>query len=975
MKKKKIISLTIISILSCGLIAGDVVASCFSDFITKGLCGTGQNFDTDDFKEASAESDELCQKIAEEGIVMLKNENNVLPLEKGNINVFGWSSTDNGFNLSGIGSGSSTIDEKKKVSLLTSLNEGGYTTNDELTDFYTDYDNKNRAYSTGDSSRTKMVEPKASSYPDDLITNCKSFSKTAIVVISRVWGENIGEVTRSQTYSDGETDKTRSYLELSQREEELLDMVEANFENVIVLLNSSNQLQMPRLKSDEDIDAVFNVGLLGQSGARAIPKILSGEVNPSGRLTDTWSNDYTIEPSFNNLERDGNNLAYVENCYFGYRFYETADSEGYFSNQTFEDWKGYDAAVTYPFGYGLSYTSFEWKLEEMEVSEKSLIDEKTHFKFSFSCTNTGKVSGKDVLQVYYSAPYIDGGIEKSALNLVDFAKSVELEPGKTQAHITIEFDSYDMASYDCYDQNENGFMGYELDPGKYTISFQENSHTLKEVKSSDGTEIKNTIEYTVGSSGVKFLTDPTTGETAENRFTGEDAYGNCPIDGSTIFKNGKGIEYFSRKNHFGNSLPSKVNYSQDYNSSVVSAADKYIADDYQSETMPTFNKDSGLYLRTNKDGSKIKNADDLKNGEYNFELIDKISENDDCDELQLLVEEMSEDETTNLIENGGFQTAAVLSIGKPQVNDFDGPAGFNNNTQVINESLKGKWTAFPNETLIGQTFSKRIAKMMGMAVGKEGQATGVQGWYAPGCNLHRSAFNGRNYEYYSEDPVLSGMMASNTVLGAKANGVYCYVKHFTLSEPGQNARQLNVWLTEQTYREMYLKPFEMAVKKGKANAMMSAFNGIGAVWAGACFAQNVSILRKEWGFKGSVVTDWTTGNNDMDVVSGVFGGNDLWLNGSGNLASHLNKKNASQMNAAQIACKNIIYTYCNTISYQKHYVAGEDENKVDVGTVSTTKPFAWWIPVLVGVNVIVFASFGVWIFFLFRKKEAVETNN
>mgnify|MGYP002518088525 CR=1 FL=1 len=969
MKKKKIVSLAVISLLSCALVAGDVVASIFSDFITKGLCGTGQDFDSEGFKEASAESDELCQKIAEDGIALLKNEKDVLPLSKGKVNVFGWSSIDNGFNLSGIGSGSSTIDENKKVSLLAALKDGGYETNDSLTDFYTAYDNKDRAYSTGDSSRTKMVEPKIGSYSDDLISDCKAFSDTAIVVISRVWGENVGEITQSQTYSDGETDKTRSYLELSQREEDLLDMVEANFGKVIVILNSSNQLQMPRLKNDVDIDAVLNAGLLGQSGTRAIPKILSGEVNPSGRLTDTWSNDYTIEPSFNNRERSGNNLAYVENCYFGYRFYETADQEGYFDDLGYEDLKGYDAAVTYPFGYGLSYTTFEWKLEDMNVTEGSQIEKTTHFKYTFSCTNTGKVAGKDVIQVYYSAPYYDGGIEKSAVNLADFAKTVELEPGKTQTDITLEFDSYDMASYDCYDQNENGFSGYELDPGEYTVSFRDTSHTLKEVKSIDGENIKNKINYTVGSSGVRFETDTTTGKEVTNLFTGEESYAGCPIDGSSIFKSGSGIKYFSRENHFGGGVPSAVNYNSGYNSSSVSAADKYIANEYTSDTMPVFNQDSGLLLKTNEDGSKINKADDLASGKFNYELIDKISENYDCDELQKLVEQMSVDEVTNLVENGGFKTASVLSIGKPQVNDFDGPAGFNNKTQVINDSLKGKWTAFPNETLIGQTFSKRMAKMMGMAVGKEGQQTGVQGWYAPGCNIHRSAFNGRNYEYYSEDPVLSGMMAANTVLGAKANGVYCYVKHFTLSEPGQNARQLNVWLTEQTYREIYLKPFEIAVKKGKANAMMSAFNGIGAVWAGACYAQNVSILREEWGFRGSVITDWTNGGADMDVVSGIFGGNDLWLNGAGNLSSHLNKNNASQMNAAQIACKNIIYTYCNTISYNKHYVPAEDENKANVGTVVTKKPFAWWIVVLAALNVVVFAGFGVWMFFLFRKKD------
>ena len=329
---------------------------------------------------------------------------------------------------------------------------------------------------------------------------------------------------------------------------------------------------------------------------------------------------------------------------------------------------------------------------------------------------------------------------------------------------------------------------------------------------------------------------------------------------------------------------------------------------------------------------------------------------------------MNTTELAKLVEDSGFKTHAIESIGKPKLYEFDGPAGFNTTTQTGRNT--GTWTAFPNETLLGQTWSKAIANAMGINMAQEGQATGLSGWYAPGVNLHRTAFNGRNYEYYSEDPVLSGFMAANVIEGAKAYGLHCYLKHFSLSEPGENARNLNTWLTEQNYRENYLKPFEIAVKKGGANAIMSAFNSVGGVWAGANYAQNVQILRNEWGFRGTVITDWSNGSGNMNCQMGIRAGNDIWLNpNDGGNNSKLDMSNPTNVYCAKIAAKNIVYTFANTYAYADQKGNAKDSANVTAGASVST---VYWI--FVGIDAFFAIGLGVWAFFVFwnPKKKNVE---
>ena len=957
-KVGKIISLCSIGVILGALVAGNIYGVMYAPMITTFLFGTGER---NGGTEEQARSDELCQKIAEEGIVLLKNQDNALPLETKDLNVFGWSSTDQGFLLSGIGSGSSTISDEKKVSLLSGLEKDGFNINQDLVKFYNDYDSSTFSFATGNSKRMNLIEPSISEYSDELIDGARNFSDTALVVISRVAGENVGEIPTTQKKSHGQAeDKTRNYLHISKEEEQLLNMVEDNFDNVVVIINSTNAMELGFL-NDANIDAALNVGATGQSGALAIGKVLDGTVNPSGHLTDTFAYDYTKEPSFQNYIRNGNNIQYLENIYFGYKWYETADVQGYFNRESNEYGDGYEAMVQYPFGYGLSYTTFKWKLTNSSIKDAATIDKDAQIELTFSCTNTGDVAGKDVMEIFYTAPYINNEIEKSAVNLIDFIKTDTIEPGETESDLTVTLDLYDMASFDSYDKNNNGKTTWELDVGDYQIKFMDDSHNLKKMN-------QNVLNFKLAST-ITYDTDPVTGTEVTDLFTGDDAYSGVPLDGSTAYKNP--LPYLSRSD-FNTTFPTA---SGDVISSEISKANNYTATEYEQTEMPVTDTVDGepLLLVTKESGSKATEAELKGEGNaslvYNKELLTTIGNNYDAPELDQLINQMNTTELAKLVEDSGFQTKAIESIGKPKLDEFDGPAGFNTTTQTGDKNT-GTWTAFPNETLLGQTWSKAIANAMGINMAQEGQATNLSGWYAPGVNLHRTTFNARNYEYYSEDPVLSGFMAANVIEGAKANGLHCYLKHFSLSEPGVNARNLNTWLTEQNYRENYLKPFEIAVKKGGANAIMSAFNSVGGVWAGANYAQNVQILRNEWGFRGTVITDWSDGSGNMNCQMGIRAGNDMWLNpNDGHNSSKLDMSNPTNVYCAKIAAKNIVYTFANTYAYADQKGNAKDSADITAGA-SVSK--VYWI--FAGIDAFFAIGLGVWAFFVFwnPKKKIVE---
>lgn len=982
------IILVVMMVLSIGLIVGDCICKANAQAITNLLCGRGLTFDGEDVEQAMAESDELVRNICEEGIILLKNEggsngNGVLPLAESDrkINLFGWSSTDSGFLLTGFGSGAATIHAAKKVSLQAGLREQGFTVNTELLEKYESYKNKRDDKMESDDPFV-LIEPVRDFYDDATVKAAKEFSNTALVVFTRNGGESVEMPTWQKKYKLP-TDTTRTYLQLSTEEEALIDLVTAEFENVIVILNTANPMELGFLDNDK-IDAALNVGFSGQSGTNAIGRILKGEVNPSGRTVDTYAYDWRSAPSYANRLKNGNDANYVENIYIGYKWYETAFADklkldAYGKTFDYSTEEGYRDIVKYPFGYGLSYTTFSWTVngakviagdEEVDLKGAQVNVKSARIEVDVSVTNTGNVAGRDTVQLYASAPY-NGGIEKPALSLMDFEKTIVLYPASeadaehpgTQ-NLLLAFDLYDLASYDCYDANGNGVAAYELEAGKYNISLRNNAHEINACENS-------VIEFSLPDL-LTYKLDPKTKRIVKNRFTDETAYGGVPIDGGTV---GQPIEYLTRKN-FSGTFPVSAT-PQRTSKDVIKTAARYIYDGYDGVTKPAQGVAGDMRIWRREDGTDA-TADDLRGTsgvalKLDEELVTALGSRYNAPEYTSLLDQITTDELFTLVESSGYCNDEMLSIGKAYHRDPDGPSGFLADYGTLVDT--SKWSGFPSETMIGATFSKSLAFQFGRAVGNEGATTGISGWYAPAANLHRTQFNGRYFEYYSEDGTLSGLMAAYTVKGAASANLYCYLKHFALSEMGVNPKDVNVWVTEQALRETYLRPFEIAVKDGEANAIMSAFNNIGATWAGGNKALLTDILRTEWGFRGTVITDWSTGDALMPPDQGIRAGNDIWLNPNDDATRPLDRSDAVNVYLARNSAHNMLYTICNTYVRHKNYDPAEGEFVANVGIRNVDKVFAWWIPVLVAVNVVIFGLTifeYVWIFVNGRKRYLAE---
>ncbi len=962
----RIISIVIIVVIAVALVIGNNLAMAWADVITSFLCGTGDDFSN--ATETLAASDELCQEIEEEGIVLLKN-NGALPLASttNTINLFGYGATDEGFLLRGVGSGSSTISESNKVTLIDAFSQNGISVNEDVMQVYSNFILQNgssvRSSSPTASDVYLLKEPATSSF-SSVIDDAVAYSDVAVFVLSRDGGENISDLPKSQS-SGNSSGTSKTYLEISDEEDEMLTYLDNHFSTVIVLLNTSNTMHTGFL-DDDRVDAALFVGLTGQSGAMAIPKILTGEVNPSGKTTDTYTYEYVESNDPTNVNTYG---YYFEGIYSGYKWYETADVEGYFGSSDYGE--GYDGVVQYPFGYGLSYTEFEWEVTDVTLEEGSILAADSEITITVEVTNTGDVSGKDVVELYFTPPYYSGGIEKAEVNLLDFVKTPEMDPGETVS-LQLSFTAYDMASYDDYDKNNNNFCGYELDGGTYSITLRTDAHTVKDA---DGME----ITYTVADNGIKFETDPTTGNTVENRFTGDTAYAGVPTDGSTA---GISLDNYMTRADFSGSFPSSGSAIA-LNSTVVNSAANYINDVYDEEEMPTTGTENNLRIMTLADGTYATlnqlngSGLDENNGlVWNDELVAQLAEDYDSDLWDQLLDQLTTSEMKDLVELGGFHRTAMESVGISRQYDYDGPAGFNTNsltgtwggTTVDTET----WTAFPSETIEGCTWSKTLMFELGRSMGAEADATSINGWYAPGVNLHRTSYTGRNYEYYSEDAILSGKMAAMVIYGAKTNGLTCYLKHFACSDAGNNPNGYNTWVNEQTLREICLKPFEIAVKEGGANAMMSAFNRLGASWCGANYALLTEILRDEWGFEGAVITDWTSGQasiGSMNVVQGVRAGNDLWLcpYTTSWTSNCLSKTDAVDMYCARQATHDILYMTVDTRNTFNNYDADEDDVYAAAGVIGfKNEVFAWWKPVLYVFDGVVAVGLVVWLVFIVK---------
>ena len=859
---------------------------CFGPMATLIGLATGNGTLSDETNEEAAE---VAEEIMEDGIVLLKNES-LLPLnETKKLNIFGWESINPAYGGAGSGGINDLYDI---VSLNQGLENAGFSINQELVDFYNNYGADNPEMSIQKQSWT-LPEPPVDTYSDELIKSAKEYSDVAVVVLSRKAGEGHNDIpmdVRKAAYDNNSDEyddfpEGEHYLQLSQTERDMVDMVCSNFDNVIVVYNGANQFELGFADEYPQIKSVVWCPGTGNVGFNALGKVFSGEVNPSGKTPDTFIYDMTTAPWWNNAEKtEYTNLAdmavegmnagtaqvyapaftnYVEGIYVGYKYYETAAQEGAID---------YDKTVQYPFGYGLSYTEFEQKMGELEEKDGQI-------SVDVEVTNTGDVAGKDVVEVYYKPPYTNGGIEKSSANLIEFAKTDLLQPGESQT-VTVTFSIEDMASYD-----ENNAKAYVLEKGDYVISINSDSHTVLDQKT-----------YTADKDVV---------------YKGENKRASDDTAATNVFEDAKGdITYLSRADHFAN-----------YEEATAAPASAELGEPYVSEYHLNSNFDKTTYLN-DEDVMPTTGAD---NG---LTLADMRDADYDDPRWEKLLDQLTVDEMANMIAMAGYQTAAMDSVGKVATLDFDGPAAINNNFTGVGS------IGFPIEVVVASTWNKELAQAWGECMGKISQEMGAEGWYAPGMNTHRTAFGARNYEYFSEDGVLAGNMGAKAVEGARKYGVYSYIKHFALYEG--NAKMVSVWSNEQAIREIYLKPFEISVKQGGANAVMVSWSFLGDKWTGESSNLMNTVLRDEWGFRGMALTDFfrNNGHGFMNADAALANGVDVMLstfNGEENNVA--NPEHPTSVLQMRNACKNVMYTVVSSWAYDgEHEETGmENWKKAGIG--------------------------------------------
>ncbi len=877
--------------------------------------------------ETTAEATALVEEIVEEGVVLLKNEGDILP-NTNKLNVFGWGSTNPCYG--GTGSGALN-DAYPTTDLIAGLNNAGIETNEELTQFYVDYQAEHPEVGMWAQDWT-LPEPNVSLYTDDLISNAQAYSDTAMIVISRVGGEGADLPTDMKAVVDGtyydsymmsyddslnegnDWDDGDHFLQMTNREEEMVALVCENFDNVIVVYNGANPFELGFIDQYEQIKGALWCAGTGQSGFAGFGRVVSGEVNPSGRLVDTFAYELENAPTWNNAgyfaytnmdeylveatqfsqETTPTFVNYVEGIYVGYKFYETAAAEGLID---------YNTAVQYPFGYGLSYTTFEQKITN------SVTDGDT-VTLSVEVTNTGSVAGKDVVEVYYNPPYTNGGIEKSVANLVAYDKTSLLDPGASET-LEISFAKEEMASFDSKTAG-----AYVLEAGDYIVSINSDSHNVIE---SITVNVGETITYG-----------------ADNARESDNTAAVAVFD----YAEGN-VEYLSRADGFANyatATAAPASYEMDdehkatfYNLSNYDAEAGALDEDPDAE-FPTTGADAGLKLV------------DMRGVEYDDAQWDTFMD-------QLTIEEMN-----SLTSLGGYQTAAIDSVEKYRTNDCDGPASINNN--FTGQGSVG----FPAAVVIAATWNDDLAYAFGDSIGQMADEMDTAGWYGPAMNIHRTAFAGRNFEYYSEDGVLSGMIAANAIIGAQEHGVYAYMKHFAMNDQETNrTNMVCTWSNEQAIREIYLKPFEKAVKIGDSHAVMSAFNYIGNRWAGGNNELLTTVLRDEWGFVGLVETDYFGVYGYMNADQAIRNGGDIMLVNYPTAANDMKyTETAGAQQELRRAAKNILYTVANSRQYS------------ELGIEQSTQPNRWET-ILKGVNVAVILILVLWecvLIMNYRKRKA-----
>ena len=890
---------TVLAILLIVVLVGNYFAMKYTTIITRSLGhtttkvtttgdGSGDNeyfkSDYSSHEELVDHETEFSKQLVAEGIVLMRNQDNVLPLESSKkISLFGIGSAK--FVYSGLGSGA--IDTSKTTSLKDALEAEGFQVNPDL-------------YSVYEKSEARVgKEEDPSAYLDSVAHSVKEYNDAAIVVISRNGAEA--------------QDLTEDQLSLSDAEMSLVKYANDNFDDVIVMLNTANAIEMGWSDSQyfPNIKACMWVGYPGQEGITSIAKALTGEVNPSGRLVDTYAYDAMSAPATQifeygewtntNNEENGPKNAYTvygESIYIGYRYYETRYEDtvlGQGNASTADSEYDYTKQVQYPFGYGISYTQFDY-------SDFSLTENGDNFTAQVTVTNSGDVAGKDVVEVYFQSPYTDYDrenlVEKSAVELCGFEKTGELAPGESET-VSIDIPKETLRAYDYTNAKT-----YIVDDGTYYFAIGDDCHqalnnilAAKGYTTADGMDADGD-DSLVGTYEQKEFDNTTYAKDAAtgNEITNQFDYGNIQTyDDSYV--------YLTRNDWTG-TWPTiygepneKGRYNAEATEEFVQLSQNNIYQDDPNAEMPTTNSGDNINLIT------------MRGKDYDDEGWDAIL---DC----LTVDEMVE-----MVRLGGWQTMAIDSISKPMSSDQDGPAGISGELIMSDVDCMG----YPNQELLAATWNKDLALEFGKCIGEDGLSVNVQGWYAPGAGTHRTPLGGRNFEYYSEDTYLAGSMCANEVAGAQSKGMYCYLKHLVLNDQEQRRYGISTFTTEQALRELYLTPFEMAVKDADCHGMMAAFNGIGGIWCGASKELITNVLGNEWGFHGIIVTDYASANDGyMFIDAGLQAGTDLWLNTDSEVYKMGDvSDNATLVTALRNASHDILYTVVNSSAMN-----GIDENVV-----------------------------------------------
>lgn len=862
----------------------------------------------------------VCRQVEAEGAALLLNKNNALPLAAdAKMSLFSQSAADPVLT----GTGSAFMATGDAVSLYAALQDSFAPgcVNQELWKFYktSGYKRVNAALSGGSPDQYRINEVPWEKYPEALKATFPQFGDAAIVVLSRSSGEGADLPNSLEALRDYMTDG--DYLQLCAEERALLDNLmqlkqDGVFKKVIVILNSSSTLQLDFI-DDYDIDALLWVGNLGLNGIPAVADILAGKVNPSGRIVDTFQKDNHAAPAMQNYDAypytnaaelglaaaqnnnalgidkcNQNYVVYQEGIYVGYRYFETRYEDYVLGRGNAGDYD-YDKLVAFPFGSGLSYTTFDY-------SDFKITDQGSTILAEVDVTNTGSVDGKHTVQIYFQSPYtqydIDNGVEKAAVELCGFDKK-EIAAGKTE-HFAIEIRKDDLTSYDS-----NLAKTYIMDAGDYYFTVASDAHNavnnILMAKGADTARMSGTGDAALTATWtldemdtITYSVSAYTGNAITNLFEDADLNKYAGAEGQTV-------TYLCR-NDWQGTFPTTqslrvtdamwadgLTHNAEERTAIV---EKMKTLYWQGATLP----ESGT-------GGALK-AIDFVETRYEDSAWDK------------LVSQISYGDMLNTIYNGAYNTHALPAINLPATMEADGPTGY---TKSLMGGSSGM--AFTSEDVIAATYSREIACLVGKCMAEDmlhsnqnSDSTSVAGIYAPGLNIHRSQYLGRHNEYYSEDGWLSGEIAASQVQGIRSKGVLAFAKHFALNDQEQGRYGISVWANEQSIREVYLEAFEGAIRGGAMNVMTS-FNRIGVVWSGAHYGLMTGILRDEWGMEGAAITDMSMNAKWMDYRMGVLAGQDIWCGQKGSMGTLDGTENDPAISSAvHNAMKNIVYSVTRT---------------------------------------------------------------